>query len=68
LLCAYKDNELQYTGSSYDTFGCEYNATTAVKDIPEPKSSSKKFIQDHQLLIQSEGKTYNVLGVEVGKY
>jgi hypothetical protein len=69
LLCAYKDEELRYTGGTfYEEYGCEYNATTAVKDIPEPKSSSKKFIQDHQLLIQSEGKTYNVLGVEVGKY
>ena len=69
LLCAYKDEELRYTGGTiYEEYGCEYNATTAVKDIPEPKSSSKKFIQDHQLLIQSEGKTYNVLGVEVGNY
>lgn len=65
LLCAYKDNELQYTGSSYDTFGCEYNATTAVKDIPEPKSSSKKFIQEHQLLIQNNDKVYTLMGMEV---
>ena len=68
LLCAYKDNELQYTGSSYDTFGCEYNTAAAVEDIHTSKSPIQKIIHDGQLLIQSEGKTYNVLGVEVGNY
>ena len=27
LLCAYKDDELKYTGSLYEKYGCEYNAT-----------------------------------------
>ena len=27
LLCAYKDDELKYTGDLYDEYGCEYNAT-----------------------------------------
>lgn len=27
LLCAYKGDELKYTGSLYDEYGCEYNAT-----------------------------------------
>ena len=27
LLCAYKDDELKYTGDLYDVYGCEYNAT-----------------------------------------
>ena len=27
LLCAYKDDELKYTGELYDEYGCEYNAT-----------------------------------------
>ena len=66
LLCAYKDEELRYMGGTfYEDYGCEYNATTAVENIPEPKSSSKKFIQDHQLLILNNDKTYNVMGVEV---
>ena len=26
LLCAYKDDELKYTGSFYERFGCDYNA------------------------------------------
>lgn len=66
LLCAYKDEELRYMGGTfYEEYGCEYNATTAVEDIPEPKSSSKKFIQDHQLLIQNNDKAYTLMGIEV---
>ena len=67
LLCAYKGDELKYTGIFYDDYDCEYNATTAVEDIPTPKISSKKFLQDDQLLILHDGKTYNVMGVEVGQ-
>ena len=65
LLCAYKGDELKYTGIFYDDYDCEYNATTAVEDIPASKISSKKFLQDDQLLILHDGKTYNVMGVEV---
>ena len=66
LLCAYKDEELRYMGGTfYEEYGCEYNATTAVEDIPTPKISSKKFLQDDQLLILHDGKTYNVMGMEV---
>lgn len=68
LLCAYKDEELRYMGGTfYEEYGCEYNATTAVDDIPTPKTSSKKFLQEDQLLILHDGKTYNVMGVEVGQ-
>lgn len=67
LLCAYKGDELKYTGIFYDDYDCEYNATTAVEDIPTPKISSKKFLQNDQLLILHDGKTYNVMGVEVGQ-
>ena len=67
LLCAYKGDELKYTGIFYDDYDCEYNATTAVEDIPTPKISSKKFLQDDQLLILHDGKIYNVMGVEVGQ-
>ncbi|MBR2486232.1 MAG: leucine-rich repeat domain-containing protein, partial [Paludibacteraceae bacterium] len=33
LLCAYKDNELKYTGSFYERFGCEYNAGVVSDDL-----------------------------------
>ena len=33
LLCAYKDDELQYTGGMYDEYGCEYNAGVVSDDL-----------------------------------
>ena len=33
LLCAYKDDELKYTGSFYERFGCEYNAGVVSDDL-----------------------------------
>ena len=33
LLCAYKDDELKYTGTLYDEYGCEYNAGQEMKDL-----------------------------------
>lgn len=33
LLCAYKDDELKYTGSFYEHFGCEYNAGVVSDDL-----------------------------------
>ena len=40
---------------------------TAVDNIQSPTANSQKFIRDGQLLILREGKTYNVMGVEVGE-
>ena len=33
LLCAYKDDELKYTGSFYERFGCKYNAGVVSDDL-----------------------------------
>ena len=33
LLCAYKDDELKYTGSYYERFGCDYNAGVISDDL-----------------------------------
>ena len=33
LLCAYKDDELIYTDSSYESFGCDYNAGVVSDDL-----------------------------------
>ena len=33
LLCAYKDDELKYTGDLYDEYGCEYNAGVVSDDL-----------------------------------
>lgn len=65
LLCAYQGDELQYTGGMYDEYGCEYNTKTAVEDTHVSESNTQKVVQDNQLLIQSNDKTYNVMGIEV---
>ncbi len=66
LLCSYKNDELKYINELFhDAYGCEYNTATAVEDIPTHKTSSKKFLQNDQLLILHDGKTYNVMGMEV---
>lgn len=68
LLCAYKDDELKYYNPThYERYGCEYNTATDVETLPISNSSTQKVIHEGQLLIQSDGKTYNVLGVEVGE-
>ena len=33
LLCAYKDDELKYTGTLYDEYGCDYNAGQEMEDL-----------------------------------
>lgn len=65
LLCAYKDDELKYTGNYYDEYECEYNAPTAVENIENSTSPFQKLLLHGQLLILHNCKTYNVMGVEV---
>ena len=43
----------------------ESKASTAVDNIPSPISNSQKIIRNGHLLILRNGKTYNVMGVEV---
>ena len=38
---------------------------TAVDNIQSPNANGEKIFRDGQLLILREGKTYNVMGVEV---
>ena len=40
---------------------------TAVDNIQSPNANGEKIFRDGQLLIIRDGKTYNVMGVEVGK-
>ena len=44
----------------------KYN-TSSVEAIMTPNDDIKKFVYDDQLLIIHDGKTYNVMGVEVGE-
>ena len=72
LLCAYHNNECRYTTENpeYTPLGCVYNegdVINAVEDVSVSAPSVQKIIKDGQLLILRDGKTYNVMGVEVGK-
>ena len=52
----------------YEELGCIYNEDpTALENIQTSSSSAHKIVRDDQLFILRDGKTYNVMGVEVGK-
>lgn len=70
LLCAYHDDECMYTTDDpkYMPLGCVYNgedSSNAVGNTSVSQSSATKIIKEGQLLILRDGKTYNVMGVEV---
>ena len=46
---------------------CEGYVGTSVETITTQNDDTKKFIKDDQLLIIHDGKTYNVMGVEMGE-
>ena len=70
LLCAYHNNECRYTTENpeYTPLGCVYNegdVVSAVKSVSVSAPSAKKIIKEGQLFILRDGKTYNVMGIEV---
>ena len=69
MLCAWREDDCLYTTDhpDYDSYGCVYNLPTAVKNIDTHGTTTQKLIRNGQLLIFHEGKTYNVMGVEVRK-
>lgn len=44
---------------------CEYNIETAVSDTQAHPCSATKWVRDGQILINRNGKTYNIVGVEM---
>ncbi len=75
LLCAYKDDVIAYSvdndaftdNDTFIEYGCEYNATTDVEEVTTPLSPFSKTLRNGRLLILRDGKTYNVMGMEVTK-
>ncbi len=71
MLCAWREDSCLYTTNhpDYDTFGCVYNTDemTAIEDThsPSPIADYQKLLHNGQLLIIHNGKTYNVLGVNI---
>lgn len=70
MLCAWREDSCLYTTDhpDYNSFGCVYNQDpTSVENThsPLPITNCQKIIRNEQLLILHEGKTYNVLGVQI---
>ena len=69
MLCAWREDDCLYTTDhpDYDTYGCIYNQDhpTAVENTQLPMTDCQKFLRNGQLLIMHEGKTYNVMGMEL---
>ncbi len=68
LLCAYHDDECIYTtdSSEFSIYGCEYNQTeTAVSDTQADSCAATKWIKNGNILIYRNGKTYNIVGIEM---
>ena len=73
LLCAYHNDECRYTTDNpkYISLGCIYNEgdmINSVETVTTPNSSAQKIMHNGQLFILLNGKTYNVMGVEVEKW
>ena len=71
LLCAYHNDDCIYTTDNpyYTPYGCVHNDSffTATEEVNAPTQSVQKIMYNGQLLILRDSKTYNVMGVEVGK-
>ena len=71
LLCAYRDEDCIYTTDNpyYTPYGCVHNDSffTATEEVNSHVPSAQKIMYNGQLLILHDGKTYNVMGMEVMK-
>ncbi|MBR5574729.1 MAG: hypothetical protein IKW35_09610 [Paludibacteraceae bacterium] len=69
LLCAYHNDDCIYTTDNpyYTPYGCVHNDSffTATEEVNAPTQSVQKIMYNGQLLILRDGKTYNVMGIEV---
>lgn len=68
LLCAYHDNECLYStdNSEFSKYGCEYNQIeTAIRNARVSLHSATKRVDDGHILIDHNGKIYNILGMEM---
>ena len=69
LLCAYHNDDCIYTTDNpyYTPYGCVHNDSffTATEEVNAPAQSAQKIMYNGQLLILRDGKTYNVMGMEV---
>jgi hypothetical protein len=72
LVCVSKDGQLLYQmdDAEMERLGTEclcQGSANAVEEIPISQTGSTKVINNHQLLILNNNKTFNVMGIELGK-
>ena len=71
LLCAYHNDDCIYTVDNpyYTPLGCVYNDPifTSMEEVKSSTPSAQKIMHNGQLFILRDSKTYNIMGVEVGK-
>lgn len=73
LVCASKDGQLLYQMDDTEMEHleaeclCEGYVSSSVETIITPNTNASKLLQDGQLFILRDGKTYNVMGIEVRK-
>ncbi len=72
LICIAKEGKLVYLmdEAKMDSLGVEclcQGVANSVEEIQGSQTGSTKVINNHQLLILNNDKTYNVMGIEVGK-
>ncbi len=60
-----KDADENEIGTYSGEFTTKSNAPAGVDDVLTPESEHRKFILNGQLLILRDGKTYNVMGMEI---
>ena len=71
LVCVSKDGQLLYQMDAAEMERlrteclCDGGISSAVEAITTPDSDTKKFLHNNHLLILRDGKTYNVMGMEV---
>ena len=69
LLCAYYDDDCIYTTDNpyYTSLGCVYNDPifTSMEEVKSSTQSIQKIMYNGLLFILRDGKTYNVMGMEV---
>ena len=70
LLCAYHNDECLYTIDipEYIPLGCIYNEgdiITTIEEVETPKPLVQKIIRNGEIFIIRDGKTYNIMGIEI---
>lgn len=70
LLCAYQNEEHIFTTiyPSYEVLGCIYNegdVITTTEKVETPKPLVQKIIRNSEIFIIRDGKTYNIMGIEI---